>query len=129
MNYGKHYIDEDHANQYWWFCLADNNVYSIDELRKTYGFINTKEIEDTGIYIPMFQTDVVALEKDFMIKNIYTEKPVYDIMEKKNIKSYDTAFRVFIETHWLRDFWYQMLNAKLKEDAVNWGKLNGVPIQ
>lgn len=65
--YGRYYPAEaQDARPMWWFCRTDETVISREELGTRYGYKNSDDAEQTGLFVPLFQVDMPALEKAFL---------------------------------------------------------------
>lgn len=126
MYYGRCYNFGCQPAPYWWLCRIDERVVSLDELCSAYGFHSVEEIEASGAYIPLFQTDIVALEREFLAEMGYDDKSIRTIMAQRNV-SYDVAFNIFVETPETRfSRWNAFEREKLMADAIAWCKTYGI---
>lgn len=124
--YGRYYSTErQEYENLWWLCLIDYQIYGTQTLIEKYSYLNESEIKDLGIYIAMFKTDIIAIEKQFM-KN-YDEKAIFKIQNTCLNKDYDIAFKIYIEQCFLEQVWYIYERRVLCNDAIKWCKQNHIP--
>lgn len=127
MYYGRCYNFDCQPVPYWWLCRIDERVVSLDELHSVYGFTSVEEIETSERYIPLFQTDIVALEREFIAEMGYDNLIVQEIMTQRNV-SYDVAFNIFVESPETLFFrWREFERKKLVADSISWCQLYGIP--
>ena len=121
--YGRYYsCYENKYENYWWLDLIDYDIYSVDQLISDMGFESYDEICDSVYYIPLFKTDIVAAEKEFMTD--YDSKKLARI--EKECPSYDAAFKTYIEREHIEWSWFDYERAVLYNDAVLWCKENNI---
>lgn len=120
--YGRCY---DCKKELWWFSRTDNSVVSIEEIKSVYGWSTTEQILAQSLFFPLFKTDMIQLEKEYM-KN-FKAGSIEAIMEDKKV-SYHVAFNIFVETP-VENFhrWKEYEKKQLVHDAVIWCKANGLP--
>ncbi len=121
--YGRYYSCMDHKYEtYWWFDLVDYDIYSVDELIDSMGFNSYNEICDSIYYVPLFKTDIISAEKNFMIN--YNSKKLAQI-EKESL-DYDAAFKTYIEREHIDGRWREYERSILYNDAILWCKKNNI---
>ena len=117
----------------WWFCKIDYCIYCIDDLLNGFGFNNHKEIKNSEIFIPLFQTDIILLEKQFLqCRPINEQKEVfllYELSYNKIKGGFDIAFKIYIEKYNLLEEWRIYEQKKLYNDAIIWCQNNDVPFK
>ena len=117
--YGRYYQSKKNSYMnYWWFCRNDYNIYYIKELLSNYSYKSEQEIIDSGIYIAVFTTDIIALEKRFM--SYHNEKALENILKNCIDGDYDIAFKIYIERQHLEDSWYIYEREELCKAAIQW---------
>lgn len=129
MFYGRYFDDEDNKYEIsWWLCVDDYEIYHIETLFSEYSYESISEIEETSNFVPLFKTDILQLEKEFI--NKLNNKTLLNSFSKillANSDSYDVAFRVFIEREFLVDYWSEFEKSQLQKDAIAWCKQNHIP--
>lgn len=120
--YGRFYCDEVYEYETrWWLDRKDFKVYSTEELLSRFGFEDYHAIEVCYDLIPVFKTDIIALEKEFIKK--YTgggNIDEYDCL-------YDRKFKEYIDRKLLIQEWYEFERRKLIEDAILWCQFYKIP--
>ena len=125
LYYGRCFNGHTSNDVLWWLCRMDYSIISTDVLYSTFGFSTTEEIKECGLFIPMFQTDIISLEKQFM--KDYDVAVLENIMDKRHVP-YEVAFNIFVEVPIERNLrWRSFERQKLAEDAVKWCKHYGIP--
>ena len=121
MYYGRSY---DSQTEYWWYSCTDNSVVSIDFLRSSYGWETREALAEQSVFIPLFKTDMIQLEKTYM--KSFEKGIIESIMEYEQVE-YDVAFSIFIETPMERFLhWKEYEKKRLIYDAIVWCKRNGL---
>ena len=119
--YGRFYSDlEEHTE--WWFCIADYKTYDVEEMAERFAYYDKETIVAAGGFIPLFQTDIIALEKEFL-----TEFAFNGGFSCDNPSEFDLRFKIYIELNFLEREWYAFEKKRLCEDAVKWCKENHIP--
>lgn len=126
MQYGCFYRNRmDKMHTYWWLCLSDYEIYDTETLLKEFFYSTCLEILETNMYIPLFQTDVVALEEIYISQYYpWYVKTIKQLAEQTN---YDLEFRKFIEDCLDSRGWCDFIDSALRKDAIAWCKQNGIP--
>lgn len=121
--YGRYYscIKNEYDN-YWWFDLINYTIVSVDELITDMDFKDYDEICKSEYYIPLFKTDIILLEKQFML-NYHSSK--FEKIAKTSL-DYDVAFKTFIEYEHVAVYWHEYERSALYSDAVLWCKKNHI---
>ncbi|MBR4013433.1 MAG: hypothetical protein IKJ00_03970 [Clostridia bacterium] len=125
--YGKSYSEK----VIWWFCKIDEKIYQTEEILYKFNFTDEYSIIQSNCYIPLFKTDIVSLEKEYMQTLPYNIQKSFDKNFKTNsFDSYDLAFKEFLDTY-SYDFnysynWYEFEEKRLKNDAIIWCKQNSI---
>ena len=121
--YGRYYPTEaQDARPMWWFCRTDETVISREELETRYGYKNLDNAEQTGLFIPLFQVDMPALEKSFLKAFHFRKRSAASLSGG----DFDADFKAFIETAGLSESWHEFEGSALKEDAIAWCRKNGI---
>ena len=121
--YGRYYPTEaQDARPMWWFCRTDETVISREELETRYGYKNLDNAEQTGLFIPLFQVDMPALEKSFLKAFHFRKRSAASLSGG----DFDADFKAFIETAGLFERWHEFEGDALKEDAITWCRKNGI---
>jgi len=130
LYYGRHYTDTS-SEPYWWFSKDDYQIYSSENLIKEYSYKDTDDILQSGYFIPLFQTDIIELEKKFLAE--YNSKSLQAKTEKLVAQSngdFDLAFKSLIEVEeGMSENWYEFERKKLYNDAVNWCQKHNIKYQ
>lgn len=119
--YGRFYPEiKKHVN--WWICITDYVIYDTETIVSNFGYADEKLIDADGIFVPLFKTDMIELEKEFMqtipLGN-RTDPFPYD-----DIPNFDRNFKIYIENHFLIRDWYDFEKRHLCNDAIEWCKLH-----
>ena len=130
LYYGRHYTDTS-SEPYWWFSKDDYQIYSSENLIKEYSYKDTDDILQSEYFIPLFQTDIIELEKEFLAE--YNSKPLQAKTENLVTQSngnFDLAFKTLIEVEeGMSENWYGFERKKLYNDAVNWCQKHNIKYQ
>lgn len=129
MFYGRYYSDEMFTYDIsWWLCLKDYKVYHTETLMTDYSYENISEIKKSLSFIPLFKTDIIQLEKEFVerLNNKTFNKNLDKILVDNNC-SYDVAFKIFIEKEFMVDSWSEYEKSNLVKDAIAWCRDNYLP--
>lgn len=93
--YGRYYPAEaQDARPMWWFCRTDETVISREELGTRYGCKNSDDAEQTGLFVPLLQVDMPALEKAFL-KAFHFRESAAALLSGGD---FDADFKAFVET-------------------------------
>ncbi len=126
VGYGRYYpgtIDADVT--YWWFSLYDYKVYATEDLIANFHYTDDSEIEQSGIFIPLFKTNIEELEKEYLLTRTDKEVREYKKIKEKNKGSDpDTIFKIFVDRMCLWKSWYYFEYQRLSQDAVQWCREN-----
>lgn len=122
MYYGRYYDFEYEGHHLWWFDLNSETVHQFDELIKKFGYLSQDDIISSGLFIPLFETNIVNLEQEFLKLNNYNIKQ----FELLDYPDFDTCFKVFVEKNNLLESWRKFENQRLYDDMMIWGKENGI---
>ena len=118
--YGRFYSDlEEHTK--WWFCTTDYKVYETEEIIAQFSYENQEMIAASDTFLPLFRTDIIALEKEFLEEFAYEGDFVCE-----DSSNFDLSFKIYIEDFLERE-WYAFESDRLCKDAVKWCKENGIP--
>lgn len=121
MYYGRCYD----GKQRWWYDLRKHSVLSAEELQTCYGWNAEDQLPDSFSFLPLFQTDMLQLQREFM--KDYNAGTVEAIMAAEKVP-YDTAFNIFVETPpELFARWKTFEKERLLKDAAAWCKKNHLP--
>lgn len=119
MYYGRYYDFEDPGHHLWWFDLSDGTVYPFDELVKDFGYVSQEDIISAGKYIPLFETDIVVLEQEFLKQRSLK-------MNDSKDADFDVNFKTYIDENNLWEAWHDFEYRRLYQDAVNWCRENHI---
>ena len=118
--YGRFYSDlEEHTK--WWFCTTDYKVYETEEIIAQFSYENQEMIAASDTFLPLFRTDIIALEKEFLEEFAYEGDFVCE-----DSSNFDLSFKIHIEDFLERE-WYAFEKEQLCKDAVKWCEENGIP--
>lgn len=123
MYYGRYYSFESKGYHLWWFDLQKANVYQYDELIQKFGYSSQEEIVSSGMFVPLFETDIVKLEHEFLLLRNYKQ---IKRLEKQLNSDFDTEFKVFIEKNDLIKSWHDFEYNRLYQDAIVWCRENHI---
>ena len=126
--YGRFYPNiGDSRDYYWWFCITDYQVYSIDDLIRQFHYTDTESIEYAGLFIPLFKTNMFELENQYLSLLPNDEKKLYRSIKQQNSnRDYHTVFNIFLDItqSWKR--FYKFEKKHLREDAIDWCRQYGI---
>lgn len=121
--YGRFYPDiEEHVH--WWLCVTNYKIYDTATILSDFGYADEQEISDAGVFIPLFKTNIVELEKRFLHTVLSDSNKVpfsYD-----DITFFDKNFKIYIEAHGLIRDWYDFEKNHLCNDAIAWCKMHNI---
>lgn len=118
--YGRFYSDLKEHTQ-WWFCIADYKIYDGEKIIAQFAYENQEMIAASDIFLPLFRTDIIALEKEFLKKFAYEGD-----FTCEDPSNFDLSFKIYIEDFLERE-WYAFEKEQLCKDAVKWCEENGIP--
>ena len=124
MYYGRYYRDENEVNHLWWFDLQNNKIYRYDTLLEEYGYESQEDILNSNAFIPMFETDILALEHVFVLKT--QNKKVINFFDKISDTVFDKEFKIFVEKNFMTEPWHDFEKKQLYADALKWCKENQI---
>ena len=128
ISYGRFYPNiGDNRDHYWWFCITDYQVYSIDDLIRQFHYTDTESIEYAGLFIPLFKTNMFELENQYLSLLPNDEKKLYRSIKQQNSnRDYHTVFNIFLDItqSWKR--FYEFEKRHLREDAIDWCQQYGI---
>jgi len=122
MYYGRYYSSESEGYHIWWFDTEKATVRQYDELLEEFGYCSWEEILSSGYFIPLFETDIVELEREFILNT--QGHAIAGQFETVSDSDYDTEFKIYIERNHLSKIWYEFERERLYKDAVDWCKAN-----
>ena len=124
LYYGRYYpFIENEYGFYWWFSNIDFTIYSVDELLGRMGFYTYQDICDSDVFFPLFKTDIVQTEKNFLSeRSLLKEFGMYI----GGFPDEDAAFKSFIEKLGLQNQWFEYERYILRNDAVAWCKKHNI---
>ena len=126
MYYGRYYTFENEGYHLWWFDPQDSKVYKYEELLKEFGYRSQEEILYIKRFIPLFETDIVALEHEFLaIRGAKIKQLEHAVISDSD---FDVEFKKFVEERDLTNAWHDFEYERLYHDAVVWGKENQIKI-
>ncbi len=128
VSYGRYYPSSvDAGVTYWWFSISDYKIYATEDMITIFHYTNCWEIEQSGMFIPLFKTDIEKLEEEYLLT--LTNKEVQEYMrikEKNKGAEPDTIFKIFIDFMGLWKNWYTFEYQQLLQDAIKWCKANNI---
>lgn len=117
-----------------WFEKSSFQFFYVEKLINEFGYKDCNEIEESGYFVPVFKTDIVALKKEF-VANLHlkeVENELQAILEynakHRHCTGYDAAFNIFCEEH--EDFQVDYQNYEQKQllkEAEIWCNENAIP--
>lgn len=126
MYYGRYYRDENEADHIWWFDLQSKQVFQYDTLVKKFGYNSQEDILNSSAFIPLFETDILALEHDFILKT--QTKKVINFFDKISDSYFDREFKIFIERNFISESWNDFEKKHLYNDALKWCSDNHIKL-
>ncbi len=124
MYYGRYYRSESEGYHIWWFDLDRAVVYQYDDLIEKFGYCSQDEILSSGYFIPLFETDIEELEREFISKT--QNHAIIKQFEGILNSDFDTEFKIYVEKNHLLKSWYTFERKRLYEDAIVWCKTNHI---
>lgn len=126
--YGEYYSSHNYTiKPIYWLRLRDYKILDAELLIEKGKIKSVEQLRDTGKYIPVFQTDMIALYKDFVQQFCPDVHQKLCDIEKSNAEfNYGTAFRIFFNGNVIQEMWYVYEDYKLKKDAIQWCQENGL---
>ena len=124
--YGEFY--PNNPEHLWYFCLNDYQVYNMEDLIENYSFKDRNEIEQSNMYVELFKTNIVDLQKKFIeLNNFQNNKKFRTILLEET--EYSVAFGRFIDYfHYeMWPSWYAFIEEHLINDAIEWCRKNNIP--
>jgi hypothetical protein len=106
----------------WWFCRNDESIVALNDLFQHFGYTSLKEIQQSDAFIPLFRTNMVTVEHEFL--DAYNLNDAIEEIESEG--DFDTGFKIYIDNHRLSAQWHEYEGNRLKEDAINWCHINGI---
>ena len=119
MYYGRYYDFEDNGHHLWWFDLSNGTIHQFDELINDFGYSRQEEIIFSGEFIPLFETNIVILEREFLKQHGLKIRGLKDM-------DFDTNFKIYIDKNNLWESWHNFEYHRLYQDAVNWCRKNHI---
>lgn len=119
MYYGRYYEFEDNGHHLWWFDLSSSAIYQFDELINDFGYSRQEDIISSGKFIPLFETNIVVLEHEFLDQYGLKINGLKDV-------DFDVNFKIYIEKNNLWKSWRDFEYDRLYQDAVNWCRKNHI---
>lgn len=116
MFYGRYYSFEDAGYHLWWFDSYSGSIYEFYELINKLGYFSQEDIISSERFIPLFETDIVKLEQDFLRAYNYEVKQLENAVDM----DFDTKFKIFVEKNNLTELWKKFESCRLYHDAIVW---------
>lgn len=119
-----------------WFEKSSFKFFYTSNLINKFGYKNFEEIENSGHFIPVFKTDIIALQKEFIAN--YPDKEIEETMNEiianDNFgynSGYEVAFRILTQDYPEFDEfcnkYFDCEQSVLLESAQKWCKENSIP--
>lgn len=125
MYYGRYYNFEKRNYHLWWFDVSRATVVLYEDVKRNFGYASQEEIVSAGAFVPLFETDIIELEKDFLrLYNFHLDEN-----NKQDNSDFDTKFKCFIEKHNLLKQWFDFERDRLERDALTWCKANNLQVE
>ncbi len=134
--YGE-WCSEDSEFEYdYWLEKSSSSFFYTGNLIEKFGYKDYDEIKSSGYFIPVFKTDIIAFQREFIAN--YPDKSVQEcidtIIENDNYEfdeGYEVAFRILTQDYpEFDDFtkeYFVYEKKKLFDDAEKWCKENNIP--
>lgn len=119
MYYGRYYDFEDNGHHLWWFDLSNGEIHQFDELINDFGYSKQEDVISSGKFIPLFETNIVNLERDFL------KHQGLKINGSKDM-DFDVNFKIYIEKNNLWESWHNFEYHRLYKDAASWCEKNHI---
>lgn len=135
--YGKWDSEEDSwCDVHAWFEESSFKFFYTSNLIDEFGYKDCDEIKESGFFIPVFKTDIIALQKEFIAN--YHDKQIEEtmntIIENDNYEydsGYEVAFRILTQDYpQFDEFSNEYFNYEKQQrlqDAENWCLENDIP--
>ncbi|MCM1486709.1 MAG: UPF0158 family protein [Faecalibacterium sp.] len=124
MYYGRYYRDDDESQPAWWYAPDEDLVYQYDDLLKNFGYSSIDDIISSAIFIPLFRTDIISLEHEFIRE--MNNKKITTYFENISGSDFGREFNIFIEEHFLSNSWHNFERKRLYNDALKWCRENHI---
>ena len=118
MYYGRYYRNENEPNYIWWFDLQSKQLCQYEDLLEKFGYHSQEDLMNTGKFVPLFKTDILALEYRFILET--KSKKVINFFDKLSDSDFDREFKIFIEKNFMVEAWHHFEKRHLYEDALQW---------
>jgi hypothetical protein len=125
--YGRRFYYE-RSYQGWWFDVETYEVHWCDDLIDKYevrdpSLLDPAVLKEEGL-IPVFGTDIVALERQFIAEmNVKKRTKYFDSLGDMEC---DRHFCRYIELHGYERAWGRYETARLVRDCIEWCKENHI---
>lgn len=119
-----------------WFEKSSFGFFYTSNLINKFGYKNFEEIENSGYFIPVFKTDIIALQKEFIANypDKKIEKTMNEIIANDNFgysSGYEVAFRILTQDYPEFDEfcnkYFDYEQNILLENAQKWCAENEIP--
>lgn len=119
-----------------WFEKSSFGFFYTSNLINKFGYKNFEEIQNSGYFIPVFKTDIIALQKEFIANypDKRIEETMNEIIANDNFgysSGYEVAFRILTQDYPEFDEfcnkYFDYEQSVLLESAQKWCSENGIP--
>lgn len=135
--YGEWDSEEDSwCDVHAWFERSSFKFFYTSNLIDKFGYKDCGEIKKSGHFIPVFKTDVITLQKEFIAnyRDKQIEETMNDILENDNYgysSGYEVAFRILTQDYpqfdEFSDEYFNYEKQQRLQDAENWCRENDIP--
>ena len=135
--FGKWYSEEE--NEYeenYWFEKSSSAIFYSGKLIEEFGYKDCGEIKSSGHFIPLFKTDIIELEKEFIANypDKSVEETINNIIKNNNngyAPGYGVAFSILLQDYpefdeFSREY-HSFEKNRLTKDAEEWCERNNIP--
>lgn len=121
-------IDDKLDKSISWFEKESFSLFQTQDIIKKFCYKDYNDIMKSGLFIPLFEFDLVKFENDF-IDEIKQSKEKINIQQSSQSLTYAHGddFSAFINKEGLRHCWHDYVEARIFEIAEDWCMNNSIP--
>lgn len=121
-------VDDELHENISWFEKSSFSFIQTQHIVKKFCYKDYNEIMKSGLFIPLFEFDLVKLKKDF-IDEIKQNNEKINIQQSSDFQAYGYGddFNDFINKEGLYHCWHNYIENRIFEMAENWCMNNSIP--